>query len=74
MTKKNILIAILGAVGYVAHADLSQTVLMRMNVVINLGPALCFALAIIPFMMIRMSNKNGRENELKIKLMTENKQ
>ncbi|MFJ6989213.1 MAG: MFS transporter [Limosilactobacillus mucosae] len=67
-------IAILGAVGYVAHADLSQTVLMRMNVVINLGPALCFALAIIPFMMIRMTNKKGRENELKIKSMTENKQ
>ena len=45
-----------------------------MNVVINLGPALCFALAIIPFMMIRMTNKKGRENEAKIKAMTENKQ
>ena len=67
-------IAILGAVGYVAHADLSQAVLTRMNVVINLGPALCFALAIIPFMMIRMTNKKGCENEAKIKAMTENKQ
>ncbi len=66
-------IAILGAVGYVAHADLSQ-VLTRMNIVINLGPALCFALAIIPFMMIRMTNKKGRENETKIKAMTENEQ
>ncbi|MFJ6925143.1 MFS transporter [Limosilactobacillus mucosae] len=67
-------IAILGAVGYVAHADLSQAVLTRMNIVINLGPALCFALAIIPFMMIRMTNKKGRENETKIKAMTENEQ
>lgn len=67
-------IAILGAVGYVAHADLSQAVLTRMNIVINLGPALCFALAIIPFMMIRMTNKKGRENETKVKAMTENEQ
>ncbi len=67
-------IAILGVVGYVAHADLSQAVLTRMNIVINLGPALCFALAIIPFMMIRMTNKKGRENETKVKAMTENEQ
>ena len=67
-------IAILGAVGYVAHADLSQAVLTRMNIVTNLGPALCFALAIIPFMMIRMTNKKGRENETKVKAMTENEQ
>lgn len=67
-------IAILGAVGYVAHTDLSQAVLTRMNIVINLGPALCFALAIIPFMMIRMTNKKGRENETKVKAMTENEQ
>lgn len=67
-------IAILGAVGYVAHADFSQAVLTRMNIVINLGPALCFALAIIPFMMIRMTNKKGRENETKVKAMTENEQ
>lgn len=67
-------IAILGAVGYVAHADLSQAVLTRMNIVINLGPALCFALAIIPFMMIRMTNKKGLENETKVKAMTENEQ
>lgn len=67
-------IAILGAVGYVAHDDLSQAVLTRMNIVINLGPALCFALAIIPFMMIRMTNKKGRENETKVKAMTENEQ
>ena len=45
-----------------------------MNIVINLGPALCFALAIIPFMMIRMTNKKGRENETKVKAMTENEQ
>lgn len=66
-------IALLGAVGYVAHSNMSSTVLNRMNAVINLGPAVCFLLAIIPFMLITMTNEKGRMNEKKIKEMAQNK-
>lgn len=62
-------IIILGAVGFVANTEMSAATLTGMNAVINFGPAVCFALAIIPFMMIRMTNKKGRENEQKLKEM-----
>ena len=67
-------ILILGAVGFVANTEMSASTLTNINAVINFGPAICFALAIIPFLMIRMTNKKGRENEQKIKEMmkTEN--
>ena len=63
-------IAALGAVGFVANTQMSAATLTKMNAVINFGPVICFVLAIIPFLMIRMTNKKGRENEEKIKAMT----
>ena len=66
-------IAILGAVGYVAHADLSSSAYAN-EYRYQSWPRLCFAFMIIPFMMIRMTNKKGRENETKVKAMTENEQ
>ena len=62
-------IVALGAVGFVANAEMAPEVLTRMNAVINFMPAAFFLLAIIPFMMIRMTNKKGRENEERIKAM-----
>ncbi len=56
-------VLLLAAVGYVATADVqTPSAVLGMNAVINLGPALMFILAIIPFMMIRMTNKKGKEN------------
>lgn len=57
----------LGAVGFVANTELSTSVITKMNAVINFGPAAIFLIAVIPFAMIRMTNKLGRENELKVK-------
>lgn len=62
-------IVALGAVGFVANTEMSTSTLTNMNAVINFGPVICFLLAIIPFLMIRMTNKKGRENEQKIKEM-----
>lgn len=62
-------IVILGAVGFVANTTMAPEVLTRMNAVINLGPAVCFIAAIVPFLMIRMTNKKGKENEAKLKEM-----
>lgn len=62
-------IIILGAVGFVANTEMSASTLTNMNAVINFGPVVCFVLAIVPFLMIRMTNKKGRENEQKIKEM-----
>lgn len=64
-------IVILAAVGFVANTEMSNEVLTRMNAVINFGPALFFALAIVPFLMISMTNAKGRENE---KLIAEKQQ
>lgn len=64
-------IAVLGAVGFVAKAQMSAAVITRMNGVINLMPAALFLAAIIPFLMIRMTNAKGRENEKKIQEMME---
>lgn len=63
-------IALLGAVGYVAHTQMSATVLNNMNIVINLVPAACFLLSAIPFSLITMTNEKGRENEKKIKQLS----
>ena len=60
-------IAALGAVGFVANSEMSAPVLISVNRVINLMPAALFLIAIIPFLMIRMTNKKGKENEEKIK-------
>ena len=66
-------IAVLGAVGFVANSEMSAATLTRVNAVINFMPAALFLLAIIPFLMIRMTNKKGRENEETIRKMTEAK-
>ena len=66
-------IAALGAVGYVANSEMSAETLTRVNAVINFMPAALFLLAIIPFMMIKMTNKKGLENEEKIRKMMSNK-
>ncbi|RHR21296.1 MFS transporter [Clostridium sp. AF19-22AC] len=57
----------LGAVGFVANTEMGAGVLSKMNGVINFGPAVIFLLAIIPFMLIKMTNKKSAENELKLK-------
>ena len=62
-------IAALGAVGFVANSEMSAPVLTNVNKVINLMPAALFLVAIIPFLMIRMTNRKGKENEAKIKTM-----
>ena len=62
-------IAALGAVGFVANSEMSAATLVRVNAVINFMPAALFLIAIIPFLMIRMTNKKGLENEEKIKAM-----
>lgn len=56
-------VLLLAAVGYVATENVqTPSAVLGMNAVINLGPALMFVLAIIPFMMIHMTNKKGKEN------------
>ena len=62
-------IVILGAVGFVANTEMSAATLTKMNAVINFGPVVCFLAAIIPFLMIRMTNAKGKENEQKLKEM-----
>jgi GPH family glycoside/pentoside/hexuronide:cation symporter/probable glucitol transport protein GutA len=61
----------LGAAGYVANTEMSSVVISRMNTIINFAPAIIFLIAAIPFSMIHMTNKLGKENEIKIKQMTE---
>lgn len=63
-------ILLLGIVGFVANTNISAAVLTKMNAVINFVSAIFYLAAIIPFAMIRMTNKLGKENELKIKEMT----
>lgn len=52
-------IVVLGAVGFVANTEMAAETLTKMNAVINFGPAACFMIAIIPLMMIRMTNAKG---------------
>lgn len=65
-------IAVLGAVGFVANTQMSADVITKVNGVINIMPAVLFLVAIIPFLMIRMTNKKGVENEKKIREMMQN--
>lgn len=62
-------IVALGAVGFVANAAMPTETLTKMNAVINFGPAIFFLVAVIPFLMIRMTNKKGKENEEILKEM-----
>lgn len=65
-------IAALGIVGFVANTEMAPDTITRINAVINLMPAALFLVAIIPFLMIRMTNSKGKENEQKIQQMTQN--
>lgn len=56
-------IIVLGAVGFVANTEMAPAVLTKMNAVINFGPCVFFALSAICFIMIRMTNSKGKENE-----------
>lgn len=55
-------IALISGVGYIPNAVQEAAVKSSMNAVINLGPAVMFVVAMIPFMMIRMTNKKAEEN------------
>lgn len=56
-------IMVLGAVGFVANTEMAPVVLTRMNAVINFGPCVFFVLSALSFVMIRMTNAKGKENE-----------
>lgn len=56
-------IIILGAVGFIANTEMPSAVLTKMNAVINFGPCIFFALSSVCFIMIRMTNAKGKENE-----------
>lgn len=56
-------IIILSAVGFVANTEMSFEVLSKINMVINLFPAMFFLLTIVPFTLIKMTNAKGKENE-----------
>ena len=45
-----------------ANATQTEAAKIGMNMIINLGPALVFLLAMIPFLLIDMTNKKGVDN------------
>lgn len=53
----------LGAVGFIANAELSEQVLTGMDRVINFGPAVFFLLSAVFFARNGMTNARGTENE-----------
>lgn len=59
----------LGVAGFVANAELSDSVLSRMNAVINLGPVVFFLISAVFFAANRMTNEKAKENEKKIAQM-----
>lgn len=59
-------IVALGAVGFVANTEMSESVLTNINAVINFGPAAIFLISMIPFLLIKMNNKLSKENEVKM--------
>lgn len=56
----------LGAVGFVANAELAPAVLTKMNAIINIGPAVIFGISAVFFILIQMTNKKSKENEMLI--------
>lgn len=56
----------LGAVGFAANMVMPKSVLTRMDAVINIGPAMFYALSAIVFSMNGMTNKKAVENESKL--------
>lgn len=60
----------LSAVGYVANSEnLSQTILTRMDMVINFAPAAFYVIAAIMFISISLNKAKSKMNEEKITLM-----
>lgn len=59
----------LSAVGYVANAEMSRSVLTKMNAIINLGPILFFILTGYFYGKIRMNNSRAKENEQKVRAL-----
>lgn len=55
-------VLMLGFVGFVANAEQSESVLRGMSGVINLAPMALYLLALVPLLMIRMTNKKAKEN------------
>lgn len=55
-------VLLLAAVGYVANANLSDAVRMDMSKIINLVPMALYLAALIPLLLISMSNKKAKAN------------
>lgn len=55
-------VVLLGAVGYVANAEQTTSVKYAMSGVVNLAPMAMYLIALIPLLMIRMTNKKANEN------------
>ena len=52
--------------GYLPNAVQTETVKEGMNFVINIGPMICYLVAIIFFLMIKMTNEKAAENAAKL--------
>lgn len=55
-------ISLIGAVGYVANAQQTATAVKGINMVTNLLPGLCMLLGAIPYLMLKITNKQAEEN------------
>lgn len=55
-------VVIITAVGYIPNAIQTEAVKSSMNFVINIGPAIFYAVAAVLFMFIKMTNKKAEEN------------
>lgn len=59
-------VVLLGAVGYVANANQTTAVKYAMSGVVNLAPMAMYLIALIPLLMIKMTNKTANENTAKL--------
>lgn len=55
-------VLLLGFVGFAANMEQTTQVQYGMSKVINLGPMALYLIALIPLLMIRMTNKKAKEN------------
>lgn len=54
------------AAGYVPNSVQSEATKQGMNLVINIGPMVCYIVAIVFFLMIRMTNEQAETNSRKL--------
>ncbi|MDK8643598.1 MFS transporter [Niallia taxi] len=54
-------VALLGSFGYVANADQTPEAIAGINLVVNILPALCFLLAMIPVFLYKLDDNKTRE-------------